>query len=130
MSDAIYTVPTVTNHLFSLTFDLDPVREVNRSRKLCSNPKRFDSRIVQPITVQLISTLGWPNVCKAPTATIDRNNRDPLVVGCDLDVRGVACEEGRLHKAHKGVQNEGGERNTRDVRIRDRGAEKGHLRVW
>jgi hypothetical protein len=87
--------------LIDLTTDLDSVREEDGSRKLCSDPKRFDSRIVQPITIQLISSFGWPNVCRTPTALISGKCRDPVIIrlGRDLNVWGVARENGGLHNA-------------------------------
>jgi hypothetical protein len=104
-----------SDHLFILFAVLHPAGEVNESRKLCSNPKRVDSRIVQPVTIQLMSTLGWPKICKLPTAAIGRSHRDPLVVRRDLNIWRVAREEGGLHNVHEGVQKECRERDTRDV---------------
>jgi hypothetical protein len=89
-----------SNYLFFITSVLDPGVEVNVSRKLCSNPIRLDLRIVQPVTVQLISTFGWFNICHAPAATILRGQRYPLVIGRDQNVWGVASEEGGLNNAH------------------------------
>ena len=94
-----------SNHLFTLTSVPDPSVEVNVSRKFSSNPKRLDSRKVQPVTVQLISTFGWLNICHAPAATIIRGHRDPIVIGRDQNVWGVACEDGGLRNTHEGVQN-------------------------
>jgi hypothetical protein len=103
---------------------------VNGSRKLCSDPKGLDSRIVQPVTVQLISILAWLNICNAPTTIVGRKHRDPLFLRCNFDVWGVACEDGGLYNAHERVQKEGGKRDARDGRFRDRSREKGDLRVW
>jgi len=103
---------------------------VKGSRKLCSNPKKFDSRIVQPITIQLISSFGWPNICSTPTAIISGNYRDPVIIRRDLNVWRIAREDGGLHNVHVTVQNEGRERNARDNRVRDGGGEEGHLGVW
>ncbi len=75
-----------SNSLFSLVDVLDPVGEANISCKLHSNPKRLDLRIMQPVAVQLISTLGRFDICHAPAAHILRSHRDPLVVGRDLNV--------------------------------------------
>ena len=116
--------------LINLTTDLDPVREVKSSRKLCSNPKKFDSRIVQPITIQLISSFGWPNICGMPTATINGRYGDPVIIRRDLDVFRTGREDGGLHNVGVTVQNEGRERNARDDRVRDGGGEEGYLSVW
>ena len=118
------------NLLINLTTDLDPVREVKSSRKLCSNPKKFDSRIVQPITIQLISSFGWPNICGMPTATINGRYGDPVIIRRDLDVFRTGREDGGLHNVGVTVQNEGRERNARDDRVRDGGGEEGYLSVW
>lgn len=93
-------------YLFSLTSILDPGVKVNVPRKPCSNPKRLDLRIVQPVTVQFISTFGWLDICRAPAATIVRGQRDPLIIGRDQKVWRGAREDGGLHNAHKRVQNE------------------------
>lgn len=93
----------------------NPVRKIDGSRKLRSNPKGLDLRKVQPVTVQLISVLGWLNICNTPAATIGRNNRDPLVVRRDLNVWGIGFEDGGLHNAHERVQKEGRERDARDI---------------
>jgi hypothetical protein len=93
-----------SNCLSFLTSVLDPGVEVNVSRKLCSNPKRLDLRIVQPVTVQLVSIFGWLNICHAPATTILRGHRDPLVIGRDQKVWGIAREDGGLHNAHERVQ--------------------------
>jgi hypothetical protein len=59
---------------------------------------------VQPVTVQLVSTFGWLNICHAPATTILRGHRDPLVIGRDQKVWGIAREDGGLHNAHERVQ--------------------------
>jgi hypothetical protein len=103
------------HNLFILTAELVPTGEVNGSRKLCSNPKHFGSRIVHPIAVQLTSTLGRLNICRAPTATIFRSHRDPLVFSRrDFDVWRVAREKRGLYNTHERVQKEGRERDGRD----------------
>src|SRR5713226_3954680 len=98
---------TESNCLFTLTGVLDPTGKVDVSRKLCSNPKRLDLRIVQPVTIQLISPFVWLNICDAPTALINRSHRDPLIIRRDLHVWEAACEEGGLHNAHERVRKEG-----------------------
>ena len=62
------------NYLSILTAVLDPAGQVNEPGKLCSNPKRLGLRIVQPVAVRLIPTLGWPNICNALTDIMGRRH--------------------------------------------------------
>jgi hypothetical protein len=121
---------TPISPLINLTTDLDPVREVKGSRKLCSNPKRFESRIVQPITIQLISSFGWLNIRSAPTATINERCRNPVIIRGYLNVRRVAREDGGLHNARVTAQKEGRKGDGWDDRVRDSGGKEGYLGVW
>jgi hypothetical protein len=85
---------------------------------------------MQPITIQLVSSFGWPNICSTPTATISGSYRAPVIIRCDLNVRRIAREDGGLHNVHVTVQKEGRERDARDNRVRDGGGEEGYLGVW
>jgi hypothetical protein len=100
---------------------------MNGSRKRRSDPRRFDSRERQPVTVFFSTSLGWLNVCGTPSAAIDGSNGDPLVIGPDLNLLGFSCKERWLHDAQKRFENEGRDGNSRDVRIRDGGGEKRFL---
>jgi hypothetical protein len=85
---------------------------------------------VQPITIQLISSFGWPNICKTPTACIGEKCRDPVVIRRDLNVWRIARENGGLHNARVTFQKEGRDRDARDDRVRDSGGEEGYLGIW
>jgi hypothetical protein len=53
-----------------------------------------------------------------------QRRRDPVVIRRDLNVWGVAHEDGGPNDVHERVQKKSRERDTRDGRVRDGGREK------